>query len=1130
MSSIRPDAPILPIPEVSIPVSTSLRVPPAAAIAAISTAAGSGIAIEGAEDLSIAAISHFESLLAESERDLRPDYETLPESLRHKIEELVYWHEVETRGKTSITDPQYGEHAVESDIRVLFDIELKGIDQIPELLSLSELLQAPGKDIPAIQTAWNLLSPDIKNKIYYSLYKAHVTRNGKTLCPDQNGEPFGRHYTRKHLRNLLTMQVPKFGTTLWKEAIISTVISTARKANALQYRIPGKDLIVPEVLQQHYNEKPDSKFLDTICFLLSNGWSVGPEYRPETKTLGQDSFSKAVRYAASNGLIETLRFLLSQGRSISQAYLGEAVRFAAEKGHLEVIEFLLSQGRSIPQEILESAMIHAAGGGHLETLRFLFSEERSIIQESVGRQASLKGAVIHAARNGHLEVIEFLLPQIRSNPQENLEWAVRNAAENGHLEVIQFLLSQGRSISQESLGAAVKRAAGNGHLEAIRFLLSQGTSISQEDLGEAVKRAAENGHLEVIQALLSQRRSISQEDLGFAIMFASSNGHLAVIQFLLSQGRSIRQQDLGEAVRYAAEKGHLAVIQFLLSQGRSISQAYLGEAVRYATERNQPAVIQFLLSQGRSIRQQDLGWAVRNAAENRHHQVIRSLLSQGRSIPQENLEELVTYAANHNYPEVIQSLLSDGRTLSRQERDRLIINSAYRGRASILEVLLQQGPIHEHVRDSAITQAGRFLQSPSLQLIGTIQDILRMAPVIPAQPGTLVATIQINIPVGSFATTLDSVNSDPEEHLKTICEGGFPRRVVLSDNPNAVDLGGVTKQFISTLMKALRPKLLLTEAGLPQNERADDSYPRYKTLYMQLGRFYALMDVRNAHRTDKFVAGALLDPSFFTIVKTIATESSLENRRREVAKQVLATNPESIASQLVLGSAITTDALQAYREGIGCNEGEELETAQAEIDSFIEAAQNFYDGATESFQSKIRHSDPTLLARILQGEPASQEALLAAIEKDARLPEERFRWIQEKIQTSDEPWRIRFVKAITGNEVLSPGIRIQIGACWRGPGVFELHTCFNSLDVSTGVVPENLRRSLAEEVLAADPENIGALLVLGREVTPEALQGYRNAKGCAEGQELEAAKKEIDHHQFMAALDAILVGEGYNIA
>ncbi len=603
---------------------------------------------------------------------------------------------------------------------------------------------------------------------------------------------------------------------------------------------------------------------------------------------------------------------------------------------------------------------------------------------------------------------------------------------------------------------------------------------------------------------------------------APSQELLDTVCFLLSNGwrlgehsanKTISSRQFQNATIYAAGRGDLENLQFLCFKDSLVFN--LQSPLR-----------------GRHLGVPSLNTAITAAARNGHLEIVRFLLPlyYKNHISQDHLGQTLSEAGFGGHLEIVQLLLSRGRTLDERSRHSLILSSAFLGATPFLEILLQRGPILEFIRDSAITNAGRSLHNPSPQLISTIRNILRRTPIIPDTEADRMYRAQVDIPAGSFVTTLDNVNSNPEAHLKTIYEGGFPLRVILSDNPRTVDLGGVTKQFISTLMKALRPKLALTEAGLPQNERADASYPRYKTLYMQLGRFYALMDTKNEDRTDKFVTGALLHPRFFTIVKIIATESSLENRRRKVAEEVLATNPESIASQLFLRREITAEMLQTYRDGIGCNEGEELQAAQTEIDSVIEAAQNFYDGATESFQRKIRNSDPTLLARSLHGEPASKEALLAAIEKDSGLPEERFRWIQEKIQTSDEPWRIRFVKAITGNEVLSPGVRIQIGVCWRGPGVFELHSCSNSLDVPMEAVPEGLRRSIAEEVLAADPANTDALLVLGRAVTPEALQGYRNAKGCAQGQELEAAKKEIDHRQFMAALDAILVGEGYNIA
>ena len=56
--------------------------------------------------------------------------------------------------------------------------------------------------------------------------------------------------------------------------------------------------------------------------------------------------------------------------------------------------------------------------------------------------------------------------------------------------------------------------------------------------------------------------------------------------------------------------------------------------------------------------------------------------------------------------------------------------------------------------------------------------------------------------------------------------------------------------------------------------------------------------------------------------------------------------------------------------------------------------------------------------------------------------------------------RLQFVKVITGNEVLSAGLKIQVGKCWRGGGRFEIHTCFNSLDVPTDVPKEAFLEAL----------------------------------------------------------------------
>ncbi len=613
--------------------------------------------------------------------------------------------------------------------------------------------------------------------------------------------------------------------------------------------------------------------------------------------------------------------------------------------------------------------------------------------------------------------------------------------------------------------------------DTVRFLLSNGWSIGLKND--------------------STKKTLSQDAFVKALIFAATNGDLPNLRLFLSEGRSVLQKDLESAVGQAASEGHVEVLRFLLSQGRRSSQEGLESAIGRAANRG-------------------------------HLEVVRYCLSEGRTISRQGLKYAVSQAGFLHHLEVVRFLLSEGRTLHEDDKNALILQSAEYGRGFFLEILLAQGPILRATRNAAVRRAGRALHDPNVEAVGIIRDMLNMAPLIPDVAFRHHSRADIRDRI--LRVTLSEIERSPEAHLQTICEDDFPESVILLDHPRAIDLGGVTKQFITTLMGALRPKLSLTEARLPvlRGDEDPEVYAQHEMLYSQLGKFYALMDKRNEHRTDKFVTGDLFSPAFFQIIKIVATERPLEIRRK-VAELVLAANPSDLNAQLVLNPRVSASTLEEYRQAMACDAGEELQTAQGEIDAFVEAARVFYHGANQAFQRKICSMDPVLLARQLQGEPVSKEVLLRALKKDARLPEERFRWIQERIQSSDEAWRICFVKAITGNATLSPGMKISIAQGFRGPGVFELHTCHNSLDIPVEAVSEDLRRGVAEEVLTADPENVSAKLVLGHALSSEALQAYRIAVRCRAGHELEAASKEIDKHQFITALDAILVGEGYNI-
>ena len=207
------------------------------------------------------------------------------------------------------------------------------------------------------------------------------------------------------------------------------------------------------------------------------------------------------------------------------------------------------------------------------------------------------------------------------------------------------------------------------------------------------------------------------------------------------------------------------------------------------------------------------------------------------------------------------------------------------------------------------------------------------------------------------------------------------------------------------------------------------------------------------------MTGTVFHPGFFQIVHKVGVGASQEDLRKEAARQIIAAAPdgEKPSWSAVILDPENREKLEAYAAILGCTPEEAqdyLASTEELMDQVVNAARAFYIGALPAFQAKIRVIDPSALALQVQGEPISKEGLIAALRKGLELSEERFAWVREKIEGSDDEWRKKFVKVITGNEVLSPDMKITIGACWRGDGKFEIQTCFNSLHVPSDVPKE----------------------------------------------------------------------------
>ena len=488
--------------------------------------------------------------------------------------------------------------------------------------------------------------------------------------------------------------------------------------------------------------------------------------------------------------------------------------------------------------------------------------------------------------------------------------------------------------------------------------------------------------------------------------------------FLAAKKTPLSQRDLAQAVRDAVRAGHLDMVQVLLSNGGTISEWDLSQAVRGAVRADRLDMVQFFLGNRRTISERNLGWAVRVAVE------------AGRL-------------------DIVQFFLGNGRTISEWNLDQAVILASSGGHRDIVEILLRSGAIGGHARDSAITQASGALREE-------IITILRPARISSARISS--ARINLQRQSGDFWVSIEDLKKNPLLYLNQICEKGLPSCVRFLENPNAVDFGGVTKQFIVTLVAALIEKkcIIVSEDGIPTIQ--EDSQIN---VWRNLGKFFSCIDERNVSRRDKYLTGIVFAPKFFKVI-----------RGRE--------NSITIA-QLLYEAA----DLEFFLETVPNTTQKKFTSEDAEgvIDQYAKAANAFYEGAFGEFKRKIDAidlidtEDANRLSICIQGQEASGEVVSGSlkISRDVRRSDvlsNKIRWIQSWLKTTEEENVRCFLKAITGRSVISDPLEICIKETWREQNCFEFHTCFNSIDVPRGEMEEEAFIQALKSALSGEGYNI----------------------------------------------------------
>lgn len=409
-----------------------------------------------------------------------------------------------------------------------------------------------------------------------------------------------------------------------------------------------------------------------------------------------------------------------------------------------------------------------------------------------------------------------------------------------------------------------------------------------------------------------------------------------------------------------------------------------------------------------------------------------------------------------------------------------------------LQQLLNLSPISVNTLALALSQAERFSDSLIQQSMMTSLNQAQVIPICFSDEGK---TVEVS---------LEAVRRFPRLYLNAIDSEGIPNRFELIDSPadqRAFDAGGITKQFMTTLCEALIPHLCLTDEKWPclpltSSDKVENRENPSHVL-TQMAKLFLLIAEKNQSRSDKIITGALFNPHFFELVKVVANHHhSLISKitrilshvdpekqlKKKVAEFLLPHLPHyaPFLNYEINPSAENKEKLKSYYSAsnssveIDANLEDECTQASHEIlASYLYPAKIFYEGVQETLLKNHTLSWKSMSDLFPQGEPVSSELLLSALDvqenglnADPKFLE-KIEWLKEKIRSSDGKWQVDFLKAISGQASMSPGMKLVIQA--HSEESFQFSTCFNKLYIPNIEMDK-------ETFLAAfdfDPQTIG---------------------------------------------------------
>ncbi len=281
---------------------------------------------------------------------------------------------------------------------------------------------------------------------------------------------------------------------------------------------------------------------------------------------------------------------------------------------------------------------------------------------------------------------------------------------------------------------------------------------------------------------------------------------------------------------------------------------------------------------------------------------------------------------------------------------------------------------------------------------------------------------------------------------------------------SAIDVGGVSRQFVSDLTKALFVKIGISEPLIRLTTAQMLAFAESEPgMYQKFGKLLSFVLTCEY----PLITGVYLNPKFYPLLKSAQGGLSTNQLAVRIIKETL--DP----SEMVLKAlhwyenptaTTKSDALNCLRDSFGS----ELPDDAADIDIRKEIESDLLEpgineakailkvlaGMTPSAKAKLAGIPDAMLSETIQGVSITAERVKAAIKMEGALSFpalEKRTWIFERIDENadNQEWLSNFVNFITGQPFLpaDSSSTKSIKLKFLDVPNFNAHTCFSMLDV-----------------------------------------------------------------------------------